>query len=113
MGQPGRPLYNKGDWAQPGNWRPIVCATTEVKLVWMLILGRIAPTVFAHVPGSMWGAMAGRSPHEAIFLQDTALDMNPYEMLSPPSMSKARSPPPHTGSSRRYGMPSASHSYPS
>ena len=29
----------------------------------------------------MWGAMAGRSPHEAIFLQDTALDMNPYEMI--------------------------------
>ena len=75
------PLYKKGDWAQPGNWRPIVCATTEVKLVWTLILGRIAPAVFAHVPASMWGAMAGRSPHEAILLQDTALDMNPYEMI--------------------------------
>ena len=25
------PLYKKGDWAQPGNWRPILCATTEVK----------------------------------------------------------------------------------
>ena len=75
------PLYKKGDWAQPGNWRPIVCATTEVKLVWTLILGRIAPAVFAHVPASMWGAMAGRSPHEAIFLQDTALDINPYEMI--------------------------------
>ena len=75
------PLYKKGDWAQPGNWGPIVCATTEVKLVWTLILGRIAPAVFAHVPASMWGAMAGRYPHEAIFLQDTALDMNPYEMI--------------------------------
>ena len=75
------PLYKKGDWAQPGNWRPIVCATTEVKLVWMLILGRIAPGVLAHLPASMWGAMAGRSPHEAILLQDTALDMNPYEMI--------------------------------
>ena len=75
------PLYKKGDWAQPGNWQPIVCATTEVKLVWTLILGRIAPAVFAQVPASMWGAMAGRSPHEAIFLQDTALDMNPYEMI--------------------------------
>ena len=75
------PLYKKGDWAQPGNWRPIVCATTEVKLVWTLILGRIAPVVFAHVPASMWGAMAGRSSHEAMFLQDTALDMNPYEMI--------------------------------
>ena len=62
------PLYKKGDWAQPGNWRPIVCTTTEVKLVWTLILGRIAPAVFAHVPASMWGAMAGRSPHEVMFL---------------------------------------------
>ena len=50
--------------------------------MWTLILGRIAPAVFAHVPASMWGAMAGRSPHEAIFFQDTALDMNPYEMIS-------------------------------
>ena len=56
---------------QPANWRPIVWATSEVKLVWTLILGRIAPAVFAHVPASMWGAMAGRSPQEAIFLQDT------------------------------------------
>ena len=61
--------------------RPIVCAHTEVKLVWTLILGRIALAVFAHVPGSMWGAMAGRAPDEAIFPQDTALDMNPYEMI--------------------------------
>ena len=76
-----RPLYKKRDWAQPANWRPIVCATTEVKLVWTLIPGRIAPAVFAHLSASMWGAMAGRSPHEAIFLQDTALDMNPYEMI--------------------------------
>ena len=76
-----RPLYKKGDWEQSGNWRPIVCATTEVKLVWTLILGGIAPAVFAHVPASMWGAMAGMPPHEAIFLKDTALDMNPYEMI--------------------------------
>ena len=71
------PLYKKGGWAQPGNCRPIVCATTEVKLVWTLILGRIAPAVFAHVPASMWGAMAGRSPHEDIFLQDTEADSDP------------------------------------
>ena len=69
------------DWAQPGNWRPIVCATTEVKLVCTLILGRIAPAVFAHVPASMWGAMARRCPHEANLLQDTALDMDPYEII--------------------------------
>ena len=75
------PLYKEGDWAEPGKWRPIFCATTEVKLVWTLILGGIAPAVFAHVPASMWGAMASRSPHDAIFLQDTALDMNPYDMI--------------------------------
>ena len=75
------PLYKKGDWAQPGNRRPMVCATTEVKVVCTLILGRIAPAVFAHVPASMCGAIAGRSPHEAIFLQDSGLDMNPYEMI--------------------------------
>ena len=61
---------------QPRDWRPIVCDTTEVKLVWTLIPRRIAPAVFAHVPASTWGAMAGRSPYEAIFLQDTALGMN-------------------------------------
>ena len=27
------PLYKKGDWANPDNWRPIVCATTEAKLI--------------------------------------------------------------------------------
>ena len=49
--------------------------------MWTLIQVRIAPEVFAHLPASMWGAMAGSSPHEAIFLQDTALDMNPYKMI--------------------------------
>ena len=32
------PLYKKGNWANPDNWRPIVCATTAAKLIWMLIL---------------------------------------------------------------------------
>ena len=59
----------------------MVCATTEVKLVWTLILGRITPAVFAHLPASKRGAMAGRLPHEATLLQDTALDMNPYELI--------------------------------
>ena len=44
-------------------------------------MGRIVPAAFARVPTSMWGAMEGRSPHQGIFLQDTALDMNPYEMI--------------------------------
>ena len=49
--------------------------------MWTLILGRLAPAVFVHVPASTWGAKGGRSPHEAIFLQDIALDMNPYETI--------------------------------
>ena len=61
--------------------RPIVCATTEVKLVWTLTLGRIALAGFAQVPASMWRALAGRSHHDALFLRDTALDMNPYKMI--------------------------------
>ena len=27
------PLYKKGFWANPDNWRPIVCGVTEVKTV--------------------------------------------------------------------------------
>ena len=81
--------------------------------MWTLILGRIAPAVFAHVPASMWGAMAGRSPHEAIFLQDTALDMNPYEMIIASLDVQGAFPHARHGSSRTYGTPWASHSYPS
>ena len=81
--------------------------------MWTRILGCIAPAVLAHVPASMWGAMAGRSPHEAIFLQDTALDVNPYEMIFASLDVQGAFLTPHTGSSRRYGMPWDSHSYPS
>ena len=88
-----------------------MCATTDIKLVWTLILGRIAPAVFAHVPANLWGAMASRSPEEAIFLQETALDMNPYQMIvASPDVQGVFSTP-RTGSSRRYGMPWASCSY--
>ena len=58
------PLWKKGDWANPDNWRPIVCATTEAKLIWMLILKRVASAVYRAVPPTMWGARAGRSPLE-------------------------------------------------
>ena len=66
------PLYKKGDWAQPGNWRPIVCATTEVKLVWTLIRGRIARRSSPTCPpacGEPWPAgpptrpSSSRTPH--------------------------------------------------
>ena len=75
------PLYKKGDRTQPGNWRPIACATTEVKLLWTLILCRIAPAVFAHMLASISGAMAGTSLGEAIFVGNTVLDLNSYQTI--------------------------------
>ena len=75
------PLYEKGNWANPENWRPIVCATTEAKLIWMLILKRVAPVVYPAVPPTMWGAIPGRSPLEAIFMQDAVVDMDPISLI--------------------------------
>ena len=76
-----RPLYKKGDWPNPDNWRPIVCAVTEVKIVWTILLRRILPHLDPHIPASLRGAVAGRSPHEAIFLQDTIADMDPVDLI--------------------------------
>ena len=76
-----RPLYKKGDWANPDNWRPIVCAVTEVKMVWTILLRCIRPHLDPHIPASLWGAILGRSPHEAIFLQDTIADMDPVDLI--------------------------------
>ena len=69
------PLYKRGNWANPDNWRPIVCATTEAKLIWMLILKLVAPAVYRAIPPTMRGAITGRSPLEAILmvLHDLAL----------------------------------------
>ena len=53
------PLYKKGDWANPDNRRHIVCATTKAKLIWMLILKRLAMAVYCAVPPTMWGAIPG------------------------------------------------------
>ena len=75
------PLYKKGDWANPDNWRPIVCATTEAKLIWMLILKRVAPAVYRAVPPTIWGAIRGRSPLEAIFMQHAVVDMDPISLI--------------------------------
>ena len=76
-----RPLYKKEDWANPDNWRPIVCAVTEVKIVWNILLRRIRPHLDPHIPASLWRAIPGRSPHEAIFLQDTIADINPVDLI--------------------------------
>ena len=74
-------LQKKGDWANPDNWRPIVCAVTEVKIVWTILLRRIRPHLDLHIPASLWGAIPGRSPHQAIFLQDTIADMEPVDLI--------------------------------
>ena len=76
-----RPLYKKGDWASPDNWTPIVCATTEAKLIWMLILKRVAPAVYRAVLPTVWGHIPGRSPLEAIFIQDAVVDMDPISLI--------------------------------
>ena len=75
------PLYKKGDRANSDNWRPIVCATTEAKLIWMPIPKRVARAVYRVVPPTMWGAIPGRSPLEAIFMQDAVVDMDPIRFI--------------------------------
>ena len=47
------PLYKKGDWANLDNWRPIVCAVMEVKIVWTILLRRIRPHLDPHIPASL------------------------------------------------------------
>ena len=71
-----RPLYKKGEHLRPGNWRPICCAVTEAKLVWMVIFGRIQRRLYAAgvIPDNMWGSVPGRSTQEASFLYDMYLD---------------------------------------
>ena len=76
-----RPLYKKGDWANPDNLCPIVCAVTEVKIVWTILLHRIRPHLDPYIPAILWGAIPGRSPHEAIFLQDTIANMDPIDLI--------------------------------
>ena len=53
----------------------------EVKIVWTILLRRIRPYLDPHIPASLWGAIPGRSPHEAIFLQDTIADMDPVDLI--------------------------------
>ena len=58
-----------------------MCATTEAKLIWTLILKRVAPAVYRAVPPTMWGAIPGRSPLEAILMQDAVVDMDPISLI--------------------------------
>ena len=75
------PLCKKGGWANPDNCRPIVCATTEAKLIWMLILKLVAPAVYQAIPHTMWGAIPGRSPLQAIFMQHAVVDSDPISLI--------------------------------
>ena len=75
------PLFKKGQCTSPDNWRPIMCAITEAKLIRMLILKQVAPVVYRAIPPTMWGAIPGRSPLEAIFMQDAVVDMGPIRLI--------------------------------
>ena len=50
-------------------------------MVWTILLRRIRPHLDLHIPASLSGAVPGRSPHEAIFLQDTIADMDPVDLV--------------------------------
>ena len=79
-----RPLYKKGDWANADKWRPIVCAVTEVKIVWTILLRRIRPHLDPNIPASLWGAIPGQSPHKAIFLHHTIANMDRVDLIIAP-----------------------------
>ena len=51
------------------------------KNFWTILLRRIRPHLDTHIHASFWGAIPGRSPHEAIFLQDTIADMDPVDLI--------------------------------
>ena len=76
LGGKVRPLYKEGDHLRLGNWRPICCAVTEAKLVWMVVFGRIPRRLYAAglVQDNMWGSVPGRFTQEASFLYDMYLD---------------------------------------
>ena len=59
----------------------MVCATTEAKLIWMVILKHVAPVVYRTIPTAMLRAIPGRSPPEIIFMQDAVVDMEPISLI--------------------------------
>ena len=58
-----------------------MCAVTEVNIVWTILLRRIRSHLDMQIPASLWGAIPGWSPHEAIFLQDTFADMDAVDLI--------------------------------
>ena len=71
-----RPPYKKGDHLRPRNWKPICCAITDAKLVWMVVFQRIQRRLYAAavIPDNMWGSVPGRSTQVASFLYHMHLD---------------------------------------
>ena len=65
-----RALYKKGDQLRPENWRPICCAVTKAKVVWMVIFWRIQRRLYAAgvIPDNMSRSVPGRFTQEASFL---------------------------------------------
>ena len=47
----------------------------------MLILKQVARVVYQAIPPTMWGAIPGRSPLEALFMQDTVVDMDLISLI--------------------------------
>ena len=64
-----------GDWPNPDNLRPIVCAVTEVKIVCTILLRGVP----SHL--DLLGEIPGRSRQEAIFLEDAIADMDPVDLI--------------------------------
>ena len=58
-----------------------MCATTEAKLIFMLILIRMAPAVYRAIQPTMWGAIPRRLPLEAIFMQDAVVDRDLISLI--------------------------------
>ena len=50
-------------------------------MVWTIVLRRIRPHLDLHKPASLWGAIMGLSPHEAIFLHGTIADMDLVDLI--------------------------------
>ena len=50
-------------------------------MVWTILLRRIRPDQDPHIPASLWGALPGTSPHEAIFLKDTVPNMDAVGLI--------------------------------
>ena len=70
------PTYKAGDPAVHTNWRPLTFPSSDQKILWIIILRRIAPYIFdpSIIPLSMWGFLPNRSTREISSLIEDFLD---------------------------------------